>query len=365
MKALSICTSGRISRLRERMREGDNFLITSSASLRYFSCFAAHSGVGIALITPLEGKSTIITDGRYKTQIEEEVSDELFDIVISNRGYLAALKEKLPIIGPRLHIEESDLSVDSFLRIKELWPTTEIIPSSRLILNDRAIKDDGEFLLIMRALRITERALEETLSLIKVGVSEQDIAAEISYRQKKSDAQADAFPLQVLAGEHSSWPHGEAGKRIIKKGDILQFDIGCVFAGYHSDLSRVAVVGARPTVKQLGIHRAVRSIQEEMISKIEPGVRLDELFLLYDDLLRGYGYQFQHFLGHGVGLEIHEFPHLSREEAVAEVGQVFTIEPGIYIPDWGGMRIEDVVRVTERGCEVLTGFSKNLLILDV
>ncbi len=122
------------------------------------------------------------------------------------------------------------------------------------------------------------------------------------------------------------------------------------------------MVGARPTVKQLGIHRAVRSIQEEMISKIEPGVRLDELFLLYDDLLRGYGYQFQHFLGHGVGLEIHEFPHLSPEEAVAEVGQVFTIEPGIYIPGWGGMRIEDMVVVTETGCRSLTTFPKELMV---
>lgn len=362
----------RIAKLRSFMKLGDYFLLSNAASIYYFTGFRADENTGIVLI-PYEGKGMVVSDKRYEVQIKNEVDAELFDIVMmrSDKGhldYLDALKEKISLIGARLHTERDSFLAKQFFKIKEFWPDVEIIFPPRLTLDFalsvRAIKDDGEISLIKRAIGITEKVLVETLPYVKVGVSENDIAAEISYRQKKTGAEGDSFTLQILSGKHSALPHGKAGEKIIEKGDILQFDIGCIYKGYHSDISRVVVVGAKPTEKQIEIYRIVREIQEDMISRIKPGVMLDELYWLYCNLLKNHGYETKHGLGHGVGLEIHELPGVSVSESRAELNQVFTVEPGIYIPGWGGVRIEDVVLVTEDGCEILTKFPKDLAVLD-
>lgn len=343
---------------------GDCFLLTSTSAIRYFSGFK--NGEGMALI-PFEGENVIVTDNRYKTQIEEEVDSGLFDILVPPAGdYLKELKEKIPYFS-RLCVEDGFLVLADFLKIKKLWPDAEIIPASDLILEIRSLKEEEEILLIKKAVKITEKALKEVLPLIKIGISENDIGAEITYRQKKMGAESDSFPLQILAGSHSALPHGRASKKIIKNGDLLQFDIGCVYEGYHCDISRIAVVGAQPTDEQKKIHQIVLDIQEQMIASVEAGVKLEELFFRHCDLLESAGYKAQHGLGHGVGLEIHEWPNIGmgiERKFKAAPNQIFTIEPGIYIPGWGGVRIEDMVLVTENGHEVLTKFPKDLLILD-
>lgn len=363
----------RIIHLRSFMEEGDYFLLSSAPSIYYFTGFKAGENTGIVLI-PHEGRSIVVSDKRYETQIENEVDAELFDILMmepakGHLDYLDALKEKISLAGVRLHTERDSFLVKQFFKIKEFWPDVEIIFPPRLTLDFalsvRAIKDDGEISLIKRAIGITEKVLVETLPYVKVGVSENDIAAEISYRQKKTGAERDGFSLQILAGDHAALPHGVASERKIKKSDILQFDIGCVYEGYHSDISRVVMVGVKPTEKQIEIYRIVREIQEDMISRIKPGVMLNELYWLHCNLLKNYGYESKHGLGHGVGLEIHELPGVSVSESRAELNQVFTVEPGIYIPGWGGVRIEDVVLATEDGCKVLTKFPKDLTVLDI
>ena len=356
----------RLSNLRGSMvSRGDCFLLTSASAIYYFSGFK--NGEGMVLI-PFEGENAIVTDGRYETQIEEEVDSGLFNILITPTGeYLKTLKEKIPYFS-RLCVEDKSLLLENFLEIKEFWPGVEIVPTSDLILEIRSLKEEGEILLIKKAVKITEKAIKEVLPLIKVGISENDVAAEITYRQKKMGAEGDAFSLQVLAASHSALPHGRAGERIIKKGDLLQFDIGCVYEGYHSDISRAVVVGDRPTDEQKKIHQIVLDIQEQMIASIKPGVKLDELFFRHRDLLKSAGYEDRHSLGHGVGLEIHEWPSLGariKRKFKAAPGQVFTVEPGIYLPGWGGIRIEDMVLVTEDGHKVLTRFPKDLAVLDV
>ncbi len=357
----------RITHLRSLMEAGDCFLLTSAPSIYYFAGFNTYEGDALVLI-PCEGKGIIISDLRYKTQIEEEADLEIFDVLMIRpelkESYLKRLMAENLSLGSRFRVEDEYLSMNQHLEIQRLWPKIEILPCSNLMLNIRSVKDEKEISLIKKAIEITEKALAETLGMIKVGVAEKDIAAEISYRQKKLGASADAFSLIVLSGERTALIHGEPGERAIRVGDILQFDIGCVYEGYHSDLSRVVVVGNRPTPKQCEIHGIVRMIQETVMAKIKPGVNLKEIHLEHEKLLKDAGFEAWHGLGHGVGLEIHEWPHVNILDFIAEFGQIFTVEPGIYIPGWGGIRIEDMVLITETGHEVLTSFPKELLVLD-
>ncbi len=355
----------RIAKLRSFMEPGDYFLLSSVPSIYYFIGFNTYEGDALVLI-PCEGKGIIVSDLRYKTQIEEEADPALFDFLMTRSGqtYLESLVAETPPLR-RIRVEDRYLNMNQYLEIQKLWPNVEILPCSLLMLNIRSVKEAGEILLIKKAIEITEKALTETLSLIKVGATEKDIAAEISCRQRKLGASADAFSLIVLSGERTALIHGEPGEKKIEAGDILQFDIGAVYKGYHSDLSRVVIVGGQPISKQCEIYGFIRMIQKEMIEKIKPGVNFKELNLEHEKLLKGAGFEVWHGLGHGVGLEIHEWPNVSMAEFTAEAGNVITIEPGIYIPGWGGVRIEDMALVTENGYEVLTSFSKELLVLGV
>ncbi len=359
----------RIAKLRSFMQEGDCFLLSSAPSIYYFAGFNTYEGDALVLI-PCEGKGIIVSDLRYRTQIEQETNLALFDVLMKRselkESYLERLKVEKPLLDVfyRLRIEDQYLSTDQYLEIQKLWPGIEILPCSLLMLNIRSVKNESEITLIKKAIEITEKALTETLPLIKVGTTEKDIAVEISYRQRKFGASSDAFSLIVLSGERSALIHGEPSEKKIEAGDILQFDIGAVYEGYHSDISRVVIVGGQPTPKQCAIYGIVRMIQETMIVKIKPGVNLKEVHLEHEKLLQDAGFAAWHGLGHGVGLEIHEWPNVNILDFIAEPGQVVTVEPGIYIPGWGGMRIEDMVLVTKSGYEVLTSFSKNLLFLD-
>ena len=358
----------RIAKLRSFMEPGDCFLLSSAPSIYCFTGFNTYEGDALVLI-PCEGKGTIVSDLRYKTQIKEEADPALFDFLMIRPGlkesYLERLKAENLSLGSRFRVEDRYLNMNQYLEIQRLWPNIEILSCSLLMLNIRSVKDAGEILLIKKAIEIAEKALVETLSLVKIGMTEKEIAAEISYRQRKFGASADAFSLIVLSGERTALIHGGPGEKKIEAGDILQFDIGCVYKGYHSDLSRVVIIGSQPTSRQCEVYGFVRIIQKEIMEKIKPGVNFKELNLEHEKLLKEAGFEVWHGLGHGVGLEIHEWPNVNTQDFIAEAGNVVTIEPGIYIPGWGGVRIEDMVLVTEDGFEILTSFPKELLVLDV
>ncbi len=368
----------RIEALRDKMTEDPErvqecYLLYTIESQKYFSGFNSHPDVGFVIVFK-EGKGIVVTDRRYETQIKQEVDEELFDIYIVQSGgsYMSTLVENFPFDKRSvcLHIEEhheDHFPAKTYLAIKEKWPNTKIDFPLRPVFDIRSVKELEEIELIKNAVQITEATLEVVLSLVKTKMTEKQIAAEITYRHIRLGAN-DAFNLIVLAGDHSDSPHGATGERIIKRGDLLQFDIGCKYKGYCSDLSRVFVVGKDPTKRQREIYDKVLSIQETMISLVKPGLNFQDLNKKYADLLRKLGFEPAHGLGHGIGLNIHESPSVGQPspeygEYIAEPGNVITVEPGIYISGWGGIRIEDDILVTETGHEVLTSFPKELRII--
>jgi len=195
------------------------------------------------------------------------------------------------------------------------------------------------------------------------GIKENDIAAEIDYQMKKKGADKPSFDTIVVSGEKSAMPHGKPGERRLKKGDFVTLDFGAVYKGYHADFTRTVVIG-KASKKQKKIYEIVKKAQEEAINRIKPGMLCKEADSIAREVIKkeGYGKYFGHSLGHGVGLEIHELPRLSfLSNSKIRENSVVTIEPGVYLPDFGGVRIEDTVVVRKNGIEVLTKFTKELI----
>jgi Xaa-Pro aminopeptidase len=219
--------------------------------------------------------------------------------------------------------------------------------------------------LIQKASRIAEAAWEEVLALVVPGVREADLALELEYRMKKRGAERIAFDTIVAAGPRAALPHAQPTTRPIENGDLLLFDFGCRYRGYCSDESCTVIVN-RPTEEQKRIYGIVKDAHDKAIEQVAPGKRLAAIDAAAREHIThaGYGAHFGHGTGHGVGLAVHEWPVVGKDSPdVAEEGMIFTIEPGIYIPGWGGARIEDMVAVTAAGCEVLTAISKDLMIV--
>jgi Xaa-Pro aminopeptidase len=230
----------------------------------------------------------------------------------------------------------------------------------------RIIKDPEEIALIQRAVDITSDAFEQTLPLVVAGAVERDLALEIEFRMKQAGAEELAFDLIVASGPRSSLPHGRAAERRLGQGEFVVFDIGARFKGYHSDMTRTVYLG-RPDDKATRIYRTVLESQLLGIESVRPGVTANDV----DAAARGYiertGHagRFGHGTGHGVGLQIHEAPRVGpRSEEVLRAGMVLTVEPGIYIPGEGGVRIEDIVVVTDTGHRVMTPTRKDRWALE-
>lgn len=228
------------------------------------------------------------------------------------------------------------------------------------------IKDETELGLMRRAAEIADQAFAEVLPLVKPGVAERDLAAELEYRMKRLGAEGPAFETIVASGFRSSLPHGRASEKRIEHGDFVTFDFGAIYRGYCSDMTRTVVVG-EPTEKQREIYGIVLEAQRRGVAACRAGITGKELDAVCRSYIaeKGYGEAFGHGTGHGVGRFIHEGPKVSLrgENDRLEAGMVVTIEPGIYLPGWGGVRIEDMVLVTETGCEPFTKTPKDLLIL--
>jgi Xaa-Pro aminopeptidase len=238
----------------------------------------------------------------------------------------------------------------------------ELIPMDERVRNIRAVKDGEEIERIKRTIDIASESLRENIWRLKPGAQEKEIAVELEFSMRRKGAEGISFDTIVASGDRSALPHGKPSERRLEKGDFVIIDFGVRYQGYHSDETCTFVCG-KPNRRQKQVYQIVKDAHDKTIASVRPGEKAQELDAIARGWIAdaGYGAYFGHGTGHGVGLAVHEDPVIGPESKdVVEEGMIFTVEPGIYVPGWGGVRIEDMVLVTGNGCEVLTYLSKEI-----
>lgn len=346
----------KVSEIREELKKRnlDALLITNPYNRRYLTGFTGSAGV--VLITPED--ALFLTDFRYVEQAEQEAKD--YTIIEHEPQLVNELKNQVKRLGiNRLGFEAEHVTMAEYNEFKErleceLSPTTGIVETLRMI------KTDEEIAIIQKAAEIADKAFEHILDVIKPGVREIEIANELEYVMRKLGATQSSFDTIVASGVRSSLPHGVASEKKIEAGELVTLDFGALYKGYCSDITRTVAVGnVSDELKE--IYHIVLKAQERGVAGIKPGMTGMEADALTRDFIteNGYGKQFGHSTGHGIGLEIHEGPALSpKSNTLLKKNMVVTVEPGIYIPNVGGCRIEDDIVLTENGNERLTRSTK-------
>ncbi|MFC1490953.1 M24 family metallopeptidase, partial [Candidatus Latescibacterota bacterium] len=265
--------------------------------------------------------------------------------------------------GENVGFEAEVITFSVFEKLKEKLDFTELIPSRGIIEQLRETKDSTELKSISDSQKITDRVFEYILDMVKPGINELDLACEIDYQFRKTGGEGSAFETIVASGPNSSKPHAIPSDRKIENGDLVLFDMGTILDGYASDMTRTVVLGKADS-EQKKIYNLVLNAQLAAIESISSGEKCSEIFNKAMDIFKkaGYSDKFIHSLGHGVGIDVHENPRLSENSGdILNTNSVVTVEPGLYIPDWGGIRIEDMVAVAEHGCLNLTYSDKTLI----
>ena len=348
----------KITKFRELMTEKsiDSVIIYKPENRRYISDFTGSSGY--ALIT--QERAYFITDFRYVQQAAKQcVGYEIIEHS-SEKSIYQILKE----LGVKaLGFEEDFVTYSQYKDFADKLPDTKLVPIEGLVSTLRKVKYEDEIEYIQKAADITDQAFSYICRYIRSGMSERDVALELENFMKKQGASSISFDIIVASGIRSSLPHGVASEKVIEDGDFVTLDFGCIYNGYCSDMTRTVVVG-KANEKQKEIYEIVLEAQVKALEAIKPGMTGIEVDKIARDIItgKGYGAYFGHGLGHGVGLEVHEAPRLSPiGKDLLESGMIVTNEPGIYIPDFGGVRIEDLVLVTQEGYHVLSKSPKELI----
>lgn len=358
-KRPSAMLAGRFADCRRRMKPAgaSALLVTNSADYYYLTGFTGEDSA--VIVTPRDVH--VLSDRRFENEVKEEVP---WARVWMRKGMLndevAGVCKALKI--RKLAVQPRHFSVGDQIDLKKKLNGTRIIVAPPIFENMRRIKDDAELAALKRAIKVAEEAFAAARDEIKVGQSELELAARLEYEMKRRGASSPAFPTICAEGQNSAAPHATPGRRKVRKKSAILFDWGARVGRYCSDLTRMVFVDSIPP-KFAEIYRVVLEAQLAAIAAIAPGRRMKDV----DGVARkvvadaGFGDRFTHGLGHGLGLDVHEAPSLSwrSAEPLAE-GMVVTVEPGIYLPGVGGVRIEDDVVVTRRGCRVLTRFPKSL-----
>ncbi len=328
----------------------DAGLVTNLINIRYLTGFTGSNAV---LLVSSSADVTLATDGRYHKQIVDQTGEQ----AIISAETLDAMAEHLKgTVG----FEAGNLSVQAFRRLDELT-TANLVPMETFVERLREVKDEGEIAHIEQACEISVAALRGLLTGPFVGRTEREIARDLEWRMFELGAEALAFETICAAGENSAIPHHRPTDRVIAKGDLLKIDFGARLAGYHADFTRTFVIGP-PADWQKEIHQAVKDAQAAGVAALEFGAEFRSSRIAVDDSLGAWGEHFKTGLGHGVGLEIHEDPHLRLTNTGTVVPRItLTVEPGIYLGDRGGVRIEDTLLTTDSSPRVLTEFERDLL----
>ncbi len=355
--------SKRLGRLREELagRDLDAFLSFDAVTNTYLSGFSGSTSV--VIVTAY--RAIFVTDFRYREQARAEVNG--FDIREVSDSYMRGICAALSDIGARrVGFEPERMTYKSYQDVRDRLSTVELVPVQDMVSKLRTCKDPVEQGNIRRAASIASSVMCEIPSVIRAGMSERELAAEIECRIRKNGADGPAFEAVVLFGERTSLPHGKPSDRRLVEGDIVLVDIGAKSNGYNSDLTRTWVYRKISATRAKEIYEIVRSAQRAALDFLKAGVWCAELDAVARSIIResGYSDNFGHGLGHGVGLEVHEAPRISAQSTdKIQQDMVVTIEPGIYVPGEGGVRIEDLVLVTAAGCEVLTEVDKTFTII--
>lgn len=341
-------------------RKLDALLVWNGLNVRYLSGF---TGDNAALLV-LPGKAILFTDPRFQIQAAQQVACQVRiakgPLVME---ILAAIR-RLRLV--RIGYEPARMTCDAFDSIKSRLPMkAAMYPIPGWIESLRAIKSDSELAIIRRSVDTNSRAFEQTVARVRPGMKEHDLAAELEYRMRRLGAERPAFETIVAGGVRSALPHAQPTAAKLESGQLVVVDMGAMQDGYCSDMTRMLFLGT-PTPRVKRTYRAVLEAQLAAIDAVRAGVGTARVDAAARKVLKGHGLDraFVHSTGHGLGLEIHEPPRIGRrDKSKLQPGMAITIEPGVYLEDFGGIRIEDTVVVTESGCEIVTPTSKDLRVI--
>lgn len=347
----------RVDKLRELLHDNEAALISSYPNIFYYSGFT--SGDAYLLIS--HDRQLLMTDSRYTLQAREQAPD--FEVMDIEAGFDELFKTTgASYIG----YEENYIPVKEYRKLRnKTGDRQELVEMSKQIAAPRRTKEPEEIRLISEAEGLGDEAFSYLLERLRTGMTEREAALELEFFMKRRGASGLSFETIAASGVRSAMPHGAASDKVINKGDFLTLDFGCVYKGYCSDMTRTVVFG-EPDGKQKEIYEIVLKAQTAAINAVRPGVKCSDVDAVARKIIAdaGYGKNFGHGLGHSVGIEIHEMPSFSFKchDTVKE-GHVITVEPGIYIEGFGGVRIEDLIAVTADGAKNLTHSPKNLIVI--
>lgn len=355
-------TIERVQKLRKAMSEAgiEALLVGSPYNRRYISGFTGSAGH--VLLT--HEKSWFLTDFRYRVQAAQQVHG--FDIVEYAAEPMESVYELLSERGVgKLAFEQEHVTYGQYLSWSRTLAGIALEPVSSLVEGLRMFKDESELKIMAEAAELADRTFSHITGIIRTGMKELDIALEMEVFMRSHGATSSSFDTIVASGERSALPHGVASDRIVGANEFVKLDFGALYNGYCSDITRTVVVG-KPSDKHREIYNIVLEAQLHALEHIKPGMTGREADALARDVIakHGYGDSFGHGTGHGLGMEVHESPRLSKmSDTVLQPGMVVTVEPGIYIPGFGGVRIEDDIVLTDSGISVLTSSPKDLIVL--
>lgn len=353
----------RVDKLKERLAKEslDGMLVTNLTNVRYLSGFTGST----ASCLILDGKSYFISDGRYLTQSSKQVQG--MEIIIDSGSHLKIIRDNNLISNSAtLGFEADFLTVSNMDKLRELFPKTQWEATTRFVEEIAAVKDNSELRILRAAVELTDKVFDQLIPELKPGAVEREVAAKISFAYKILGADGDSFNPIVASGPNSALPHAVSSDREFQDGDFVVMDFGAQYQGYHADMTRTVAIGS-VTDRHREVYAVVQEAQKRGCDAARAGMTCREL----DDVTRnyisdkGFGDYYVHGTGHGIGLEVHTMPRVSQisDDTLLE-NYVVTIEPGIYIPEWGGVRIEDDVIIRKDGCEVLNRSTKELLVLS-
>ena len=338
-------------------RKLDALLVAFSPNLRYLTGFTGSNGCLLAM----PGVSILFTDPRYRLQAAQETAAP---VKISKGALVVDILAAVARLGlKRVGYEPARMTCDFFEALKARLPMrASLAPAQGWIEELRMVKSAEEIARIRRSVETNSRAFEQVAARVRPGVTERDLAAELEYRMRRLGAEKPSFETIVASGARSALPHAQPTAARLCTGDLVVVDMGAFQDGYASDMTRMLFLG-RPGARVKRTYRAVLEAQLAAIDRVRAGVAAAQVDRAARRVLKSYGLEgaFVHSTGHGLGLEIHEPPRIGmREKSVLREGMAITIEPGVYLEGFGGIRIEDTVVVTANGCEILTPTSKAL-----